>query len=81
MASIGWEPKTDFDVYGGVESDNSFPYIEEVGGLTGTGKFSTLEGFSKQVLRQLHYGPATISVLTDTTKTSKPASFASSFKS
>ncbi len=62
--SWGWRPEEVFSVFGGY-SDNKFPFVEEVGGITGNGAFVTLEGFSEQVLRQLHYGACTISIITD----------------
>ncbi len=62
--SLLWKPQEIFTVYGGYE-DDKFPFIEEVGGMSGNGAFSNLRGFSDQILRQLHYGVTTISILTD----------------
>lgn len=64
--SLFWEPAEIFSVFGGY-SDEQFPYIEDVGGMTGSGAFSTLEGFSEQIIRQLHYGACTISIVGDQT--------------
>ncbi len=60
--SFNWQPEEVFSVYGGYE-DDEFPYMEEVGGIMGDGAFNTLEGFSKQVIRQLHYGACSISII------------------
>ena len=62
--SFDWKPEEIFSVFGGY-SDNRFPFIEELSGMTGTGAFATLEGFSKEVIRQLHYGACTISIVAD----------------
>ncbi|WP_461810242.1 IdeS/Mac family cysteine endopeptidase [Faecalimonas sp.] len=62
--SISWNPREKFTVFGGYD-DNKFPFIEEVGGMSKGGAFSNLRGFSDQILRQLHYGACTISILTD----------------
>lgn len=59
-----WKPTEIFSVYGGYD-DDEFPFIEDVGGMTNGGAFSTLEGFSEQIIRQLHYGACTISIVTD----------------
>lgn len=63
--SLGWQPPEVFSVFGGYTNDNKFPFIEDVGGMIGTGVFSTWEGFSEQIVRQLHYGACTISIVTD----------------
>lgn len=62
--SFDWQPSEIFSVFGSF-GDARFPFIEDVGGLTGKGAFATWEGFSEQIVRQLHYGPCTISILTD----------------
>lgn len=62
--SFDWQPPEIFSVFGAY-SDDRFPFIEDVGGMTGKGAFSTWEGFSEQIIRQLHYGACTISIVTD----------------
>lgn len=64
--SYKWEPQEVFRAFGSYV-DNNFPFIEEVGGHTGNGAFSTLEKFSEYILRQLHYGVCTISIIKDST--------------
>lgn len=64
--SFDWQPQEIFSVFGGY-SDDRFPFIEDVGGMTGKGAFSTWESFSEQIIRQLHYGACTISIVTDRT--------------
>ena len=64
LVSFNWEPAEDFSVFGSYE-DNSFPYIEDVGGVGPGLPFSNLKRFSQHILRQLHYGPCTISIITD----------------
>ncbi len=64
LISFDWEPQEDFNVYGSF-GDNRFPYIEEVGGVSTGRPFSTMKKFSQHILRQLHYGPCTISIITD----------------
>ena len=62
--SFDWEPEEDFAVFGSFE-DNRFLYIEDVGGVSPGPPFSNLKSFSQHILRQLHYGPCTISIITD----------------
>ncbi len=62
--SFDWDPQEDFSVYGSFE-DNRFPFIEEISGMSSGSPFSTMKLFSKHILRQLHYGPCTISIITD----------------
>lgn len=62
--SFDWQPSEIFSVFGSF-GDDRFPFMEDVGGMTGKGAFSTWESFSEQVIRQLHYGACTISIVTD----------------
>ncbi len=65
LVSDDWNPKEVFSVFGGDESDHKFPFLEDISGHTGNGPLSTLEKFSDQILRQLHYGACSISVIQD----------------
>ena len=47
--------------------DDKFPFMEEVTGHTGNGALSTLEKFSAQIIRQLHYGACSLSIIKDST--------------
>ncbi len=62
MVSLDWDPKEEFEVFGAYR-DHKFPFIEEVGGIYSNGPFSTLERFSKHILRQLHYGASILSII------------------
>ncbi len=62
--SFDWKPRERFSVFGSFE-DNRFPFIESIGGISSGGAFSNLKSFSQQILRQLHYGPCTISIIAD----------------
>lgn len=64
--SYDWQPPEAFSVFGSF-GDERFPFIEDVGGMTGNGAFATWESFSEHIVRQLHYGACTISIVTDST--------------
>lgn len=64
--SYDWQPQEAFSVYGDFE-ENRFPFMEEVSGHIGNGDLSNLEKFSEQIIRQLHYGVCSISIIKDDT--------------
>lgn len=64
--SYDWQPQEPFTVYGDFE-ENRFPFLEEVGGHIGNGNFANLERFSEHIIRQLHYGACSISIIKDNT--------------
>ncbi len=64
LLSFDWEPEEEFSVFGSYEDDR-FPFLEDIGGIGPGHPFSNLKRFSEQILRQLHYGPCSLIIITD----------------
>lgn len=66
MVSLNWNPQEAYDAFGSQE-DGMFPFMEELNGNydypNKKAPLSSHKGFSDHILRQLHYGACTISIM------------------